>query len=76
MHLSRVFRRFQKEGIGEYVHRLRARTACTQLLKPELSLAEISLSTGFSDQSHFTRAFRKITGVTPNAFRSTLRPFH
>ncbi len=74
VHLSRVFRRFQREGIGEYIHRLRARTAGTQLLHPELSLAEISLSTGFADQSHFTRAFRKITGMTPQAFRKTLRP--
>jgi len=74
VHLSRVFRRFQKEGIGEYVHRLRARTACTYMLKLEIPLSEISLSTGFSDQSHFTRAFRKITGMTPQAFRVTLRP--
>ncbi len=65
VHLSRVFRRFVREGIGEYVHRLRARTACLQLLQPELSLSEISLATGFADQSHFTRAFRKIAGVTP-----------
>jgi len=74
VHLSRVFRRFQREGIGEYVHRLRARTACAYMLNPEVTLSEISISTGFSDQSHFTRAFRKITGVTPQAFRATLRP--
>lgn len=74
VHLSRVFRRFQKEGIGEYVHRLRTRTACLQLLNSKLSLSEISLATGFSDQSHFTRAFRKITGMTPQAFRTALRP--
>lgn len=74
VHLSRVFRRFQGEGIGEYVHRLRARSACGFLLNPEMTLAEISFTTGFSDQSHFTRAFRKITGMTPNAFRATIRP--
>ena len=45
----------------------RARSRCT--LNPEMTLAEISFTTGFSDQSHFTRAFRKITGMTPNAFR-------
>lgn len=73
VHLSRVFRRFQGEGIGEYVHRLRARTACAQLLNRELPLSEISLSTGFADQSHFTRAFRKITGMTPKTFRMTLQ---
>ncbi len=74
VHLSRVFRRFQGEGIGEYVHRLRARTAATQLQNPEIPLAEISFSTGFADQSHFTRAFRKITGMTPQVFRKDLLP--
>jgi AraC family transcriptional regulator len=72
VHLSRVFRRFKGEGIGEYVHRLRARSACRLLLNPEMNLADIGFATGFSDQSHFTRAFRKITGMTPNTFRSSI----
>jgi AraC family transcriptional regulator len=71
VHLSRVFRRCVGEGIGEHVHRLRVRTACERLLAPLVSLSEISFGTGFADQSHFTRAFRKITGMTPAAFRST-----
>jgi AraC family transcriptional regulator len=71
VHLSRVFRRCVGEGIGEHVHRLRVRTACERLLAPLVSLSEISFGTGFADQSHFTRAFRKITGMTPAAFRSS-----
>jgi AraC-like DNA-binding protein len=42
------------------------------MLAPHNSLSELSLGTGFADQSHFTRAFRKITGLTPAAFRSAL----
>jgi AraC family transcriptional regulator len=72
VYLSRVFRRCAGEGIPEYVHRLRVRTACERMLDPYASLAEISLGTGFADQSHFTRSFRKITGLTPAVFRSTL----
>jgi AraC family transcriptional regulator len=72
VHLSRVFRRCVGEGIGDYVHRLRVRAACEQMLAPETSLAELSFNTGFADQSHFTRSFRRITGMTPAAFRSTL----
>ena len=72
VHLSRVFRRCVGEGISDYVHRLRVRAACEQMLSPETSLAELSFSTGFADQSHFTRSFRKITGMTPAAFRSAL----
>jgi AraC family transcriptional regulator len=33
------------------------------------SLAEVALDTGFSEQSHFTRAFRTATGVPPGAWR-------
>ncbi|HYL86950.1 MAG TPA: AraC family transcriptional regulator [Candidatus Angelobacter sp.] len=73
VHLSRVFRRCVGEGISEYVHRLRVRAACERMLAPETSLADVGFSTGFADQSHFTRSFRKITGMTPASFRSLLR---
>jgi len=72
VHLSRVFRRCVGEGVSEYVHRLRVRTACERMLEPQASLAQLSFSTGFADQSHFTRSFRRITGMTPAAFRSLL----
>jgi AraC family transcriptional regulator len=74
VHLSRVFRRCEREGIGQYVHRLRVRAACVQMLAPRKSLAEISLDTGFADQSHFTRAFRRITGMSPGVFRQLVTP--
>jgi AraC family transcriptional regulator len=69
VHLSRVFRKFVGEGVGERVHRLRIRSACEQMLDPEIPLAEISLANGFADQSHFTRTFRRVTGMTPAVFR-------
>jgi AraC family transcriptional regulator len=72
VHLSRVFRKFVGEGIGEHVHRLRVRAACEQMRVPEISIAEISLALGFADQSHFTRAFRRVAGMTPTAFRAQL----
>jgi len=67
---SIALRRCVGEGISEYVHRVRVRAACEQMLSPETSLAELSVSTGFADQSHFTRSFRRITGMTPSASRS------
>jgi AraC family transcriptional regulator len=70
VHLSRVFRKCVGEGIGEHVHRLRIRAACEQMREPELSIAEISLALGFSDQSHFTRTFRRVTGTSPGQFRA------
>ena len=69
VHLSRVFRKCTGEGIGDFVHRLRIRAACEQMLRRDRTLADISFSTGYADQSHFTRAFRKITGRSPAKFR-------
>jgi AraC family transcriptional regulator len=69
VHLSRVFRRCTREGIGDYMHRLRVRAACEQMLKPDTSLTEVALEKGFADQSHFTRVFRRVTGMSPGAFR-------
>ena len=69
VHLSRVFRRCTREGIGDYVHRLRVRAACEQMLKPDANLTEVALEKGFADQSHFTRVFRRVTGMSPGAFR-------
>lgn len=74
VHLSRVFRKCVGEGVGEHVRRLRVRAACEQMLQPEISIAEISLATGFADQSHFTRVFRRVAGMTPAAFRSQVVP--
>jgi len=69
VHLSRVFRRWNGQGIGEYVHRLRIRSACEQMLRLEMPIADIGLAAGFADQSHFTRSFRRITGISPARFQ-------
>jgi AraC-like DNA-binding protein len=39
------------------------------LTDPHRNLVDIALETGFSEQSHFNRAFRTATGATPNAWR-------
>ena len=37
-----------------------------------LSLSEVALACGFSDQSHFTRVFARLIGVSPGARRRYL----
>jgi AraC family transcriptional regulator len=72
VHLSRVFRKCKRDGIGDYIRRLRIKAACERMLTPESSLADISFDTGFADQSHFTRVFRGLTGMSPEKFRKIL----
>ena len=72
VHLAAVFRRFHHETMGEYVQKLRIAHASKLLLDREIPLAEIAYESGFSDQSHFTRIFKRFVGLTPGAFRNSL----
>jgi len=69
-HLARLFRRHEGCSIGEYVRRLRVARVAERLLASRESLAQIAASTGFADQSHMTRTFRRHYGFTPARFRS------
>ncbi|MGH7557210.1 MAG: AraC family transcriptional regulator [Gemmatimonadota bacterium] len=67
--LARAFQRHYRCTPGDYVRRLRVDLAGRRLAKPSASLASIARETGFSDQSHFSRTFKNVTGMTPGAFR-------
>jgi AraC-like DNA-binding protein len=43
--------------------------ACQLLRSTDLPLLEVALDTGFSDQSYFTKVFRRYIGSTPGAYR-------
>jgi AraC family transcriptional regulator len=70
-HLARVFRRFERCTIGDYVRRLRVDYARRKIANSHAPLVEIALSAGFADQTHLTRTFKRITGMTPREFRRT-----
>ena len=69
VHLARTFRRYYGRSIGYFIKEKRVNLAMQLILQGDHSLAEISCASGFSDQSQFTRAFKKIAGITPGAFR-------
>ena len=69
VHLARAFRCHAHCSVGEYLRRVRIDYACRQLSNTERSLVEIALDAGFADQSHFSRTFKRLTGLPPAAFR-------
>lgn len=75
MHLVRAFHRHYHCTIGEYVRKLRIEYACRQITVTRDSLAEIAVKAGFYDQSHFSRSFKKVMGLTPSAYRANLRSY-
>ena len=77
VHLARTFRRFYGVTPGEYVRGLRLDWAAAQLSLTDSAgsqtLASLALQAGFSDQSHFTRAFKRHCGYTPGQFRGLVK---
>lgn len=68
-HLSRVFREEFGVTIGEYIRGLRLRKSAEELSGSDKPLSRIAADCGYSDQSHFTRTFKKATGETPLEYR-------
>jgi len=72
-HLAREFRRHYRRTIGEYLRELRIDHARRELSTSDTPLADIAVSAGFTDQSHFSNAFKRHTGLTPTQFRENFR---
>lgn len=72
-YISREFSKyFNSLSFGEYIRKLRIDKSKELLDLGTHSLAEIAYLTGFSDQSHFIRVFKKDTGVTPSKYQKLL----
>lgn len=64
-HFSRLFKRRMGITPHQYILQQRIEKAKDLIQHSELSIAEIAVQTGFSDQSHLTRCFKRSVGVTP-----------
>lgn len=74
-HFNARFRAILRMSPTEYVLSRRIQDAQTLLTTTNQTIAEIGVSIGFFDQSHFTKRFRKVTGMTPLAYRKRFRQF-
>lgn len=72
-YLTTAFRQHYRCSIGEYLRRVRIEFASRELLATETPLVDIALAAGFAHQSHFSRTFKRFTGLTPAQFRLTSR---
>jgi AraC family transcriptional regulator len=71
-HFIRSFR--QSTGQTPYQFLLHQRVKRAQFLMrdPLVSLTEVALASGFADQHHLARVFRRITNMTPSSYRRSL----
>ncbi|RYU93460.1 chromate resistance protein ChrB domain-containing protein [Emticicia agri] len=73
-YLSREFPKyFDDLNFGEYIRKKRIEKAINLMQESDYSLTEIAYLTGFSDQSHFTRTFKLITGKNPLSFKNSFQ---
>lgn len=61
-----LFRRLNGEGFREYLRKERIAHAQALILEGRYRLYEVAERVGYQDTSHFNRAFKEVTGVTPS----------
>ncbi|MEO8028807.1 MAG: AraC family transcriptional regulator [Bryobacteraceae bacterium] len=66
-HLTRVFAAHTGLPPHAFLKQVRIARAMT-LLRKKVAISHVALETGFADQSHLTRAFKRIVGVSPGAY--------
>jgi AraC family transcriptional regulator len=71
VHLSREFPKYFNAGFGDYIRNIRIGKAAEHLTNSDLSIAAIAYHCGFADQSHLTRCFKSVHGLTPLKYRKS-----
>ena len=69
-YLSELFKKETGEGFYEFLSNYRIKRAKEMLITTNLKIYEVAESVGYNDSITFGRAFKKITGTTPNSFRN------
>jgi AraC family transcriptional regulator len=70
-HFARLFKAATGRSPHQYVIESRVARAQELLKSSHTATADIAYAVGFSSQSHFVTAFRKVVGVTPGVYRGT-----
>lgn len=68
--ISRYFPKYFGVTLSAYLRNIRVEKALSLIKDTNKSLTDIGLSCGFTDQSHFTHTFKKVTGFLPKEYRS------
>ena len=73
VHLARRFRERFGLGPGDYLRATRVERAADLLRRSSLPIGDIALRCGFGDASQFSKAFLRLRGLSPRAYRATVR---
>ena len=68
-HLSALFKKEVGCTFPQYLTRTRVNKAKAIMRQPHISLVEVATLSGYSDYAHFSKAFKRQTGLTPRDYR-------
>lgn len=71
-HLSKLLNRTTGQNFSEILNNIRIREAQKHLRNPHLKIGEIAEMVGFIDFAHFSRVFKKFTGLSANEYRNKI----
>lgn len=72
-YVGQYFRRYTWKSLNQYIQEIRIAKACSLMENTDWSGARIAAETGFFDSAHFTRAFRRVMGMTPREYAKSRR---
>jgi len=72
-HLSKLINRHTNQTFLDLLGGMRVEKAKRLLTNPALRIHEVAEQCGYSDLGHFSRSFKKLTGLTPGEYRDNAR---
>ncbi len=72
-HLSKILNQHVEKSFSDILNQTRIEKAKELLWEPSLRIGDIAEKVGFLDMAHFSRVFKKFTGLSANEFRNQMK---
>ena len=72
-HLSKLLNRYKGQSFSDILNNIRIEKAKELLKDPSLRIGDIADMVGFLDMAHFSRVFKRQTGLSANEYRNSLK---
>ena len=72
-YLSRIFKKETGVNVVDYINEIRILTAQKMLSEGEKKVYEVAEEVGYNNYNHFSKTFKRITGVTPSQYLENMK---